>query len=411
MSEEQDAPAAREPTLVTRVRLRNFRSIAACDVALGPLTILVGPNGSGKSNFLDALRFVVDALGSSLAGALNDRGGIGRRSTGHPRHTQIRLDLSLPDGRRGRYELKLDLPPSGRPGLQVEQLVLGGGPGIAPSHFTVVSGEVVQCSEPVPPAPPPDRLYLGNASGLPPFRLAYDCLSRMGFYHLDPARLSEVETGHQRDDLLGRDGANVVAVLDRLGREQPAAKERIEQYLRASVPGLEQLITRGDGSFRWMESAQAVQGARQLWRFPAASMSDGSLLAMGVLVALFQTTADSRCGVPLVGIEEPEAALHPFAAAVLYHALSEASHTKQVLVTTHSPDLLDLEEVRADSLVAVVNDGGSSRLGPVDEAAAAVLREQLFTPGELLRLSQLAPDAAPERQAGRSRLPRGEPVR
>lgn len=37
------------PVLVTRVRLRNYRSIAGCDVLLEPFTILVGPNGSGKS--------------------------------------------------------------------------------------------------------------------------------------------------------------------------------------------------------------------------------------------------------------------------------------------------------------------------------------------------------------------------
>jgi predicted ATPase len=43
-----------------RVRLRNYKSIAACDVRLGPLTLLIGPNGSGKSNFVDALNFVAD---------------------------------------------------------------------------------------------------------------------------------------------------------------------------------------------------------------------------------------------------------------------------------------------------------------------------------------------------------------
>ena len=40
---------------ITRVVLRNFKSIGKCDVKLGPLTYLVGPNGSGKSNFMDAL--------------------------------------------------------------------------------------------------------------------------------------------------------------------------------------------------------------------------------------------------------------------------------------------------------------------------------------------------------------------
>ena len=65
-----------DPTLITRVVLKNYKSIARCDVRLRPLMFLVGPNGSGKSNFLDALRFVSDALNTSLDHALRDRGGI-----------------------------------------------------------------------------------------------------------------------------------------------------------------------------------------------------------------------------------------------------------------------------------------------------------------------------------------------
>ena len=45
------------PPFLTRVKLRNYKSIARCDVELGPLAILVGPNAAGKSNFLDALAF------------------------------------------------------------------------------------------------------------------------------------------------------------------------------------------------------------------------------------------------------------------------------------------------------------------------------------------------------------------
>ena len=65
----------KDSTFITRVFLKNYKSIAACDVWLQPLTFLVGPNGTGKSNFLDALRFVADALNSSLGHAIRDRGG------------------------------------------------------------------------------------------------------------------------------------------------------------------------------------------------------------------------------------------------------------------------------------------------------------------------------------------------
>ena len=64
----------KDSTFITRVALRNYKSIASCDVQLRPLMFLVGPNGAGKSNFLDALRFVADALNLSLDHAIRDRG-------------------------------------------------------------------------------------------------------------------------------------------------------------------------------------------------------------------------------------------------------------------------------------------------------------------------------------------------
>jgi predicted ATPase len=64
----------KEPFL-RRVKIRNYKSIGKSDVELGRLNVLVGRNGSGKSNFLDALRFVVDGLQTSLDHAIKARGG------------------------------------------------------------------------------------------------------------------------------------------------------------------------------------------------------------------------------------------------------------------------------------------------------------------------------------------------
>ena len=94
----------KDSTFITRVVLKNYKSIAACDVELQPLTFLVGPNGAGKSNFLDSLRFVADALNSSLDHAIRDRGGIDNihcRSGECPKHFSIRLDFTLSEGSTG----------------------------------------------------------------------------------------------------------------------------------------------------------------------------------------------------------------------------------------------------------------------------------------------------------------------
>src|SRR5437667_10684563 len=60
---------------ISRVVLRNYKSIRHCDVPLGPITFLVGPNGAGKSNFVEALRFLSYGLSTSLEQALDNRSG------------------------------------------------------------------------------------------------------------------------------------------------------------------------------------------------------------------------------------------------------------------------------------------------------------------------------------------------
>ncbi len=96
--------------------------------------------------------------------------------------------------------------------------------------------------------------------------------------------------------------------------------------------------------------------------------------------------------VMLVAIEEPEVALHPAAAGVLLDALRDASRERQVLVTSHSPELLDSEAIRPEHILAVVSHQGRTDLAPLDDAGTLALRDHLYTAGELLRLNQLLPD-------------------
>ena len=131
-------------------------------------------------------------------------------------------------------------------------------------------------------------------------------------------------------------------------------------------------------------------GGRKLADFPAASISDGTLRALGVLLALFQVQRGGP-GVPLVAIEEPEVALHPAAAGILLSSLVEAAENKQVIVTSHSPDLLDNPALDAASVLAVEAVDGATAIAHLGEAERSVLKDRLYTVGELLRLNQLSP--------------------
>ncbi len=397
----------KDSTFLTRVVLRNYKSIAACDVQLCPLVFLVGPNGAGKSNFLDALRFVADALRTSLDHALRDRGGIKevrRRSGGHPTHFALRLEFALSSGSTGHYAFRIGARPQGGYEVQNEECVIRT-PQLfeREAYFKVCAGEVTTSAK-VAPAAATDRLYLVNASGLAEFRPVYDAFSRMGFYNLNPDCIRDLQPP-DAGELLARDGSNIASVLAQLGTHYPATKQRIEEYLAKVVPGVRSVDVKVVGPKETLEFRQVVAGSKEPWRFLAANMSDGTLRVLGILVALFQSGGNgASLRVPLVGIEEPEVALHPGAAGVLLDSLRDASHSTQIIVTSHSPDLLDDERLDIESILAVVAEEGATTIGPLDEAGRSALRDRLYTAGELLRLNQLVPDPKMSAESSTSQL-------
>ena len=125
----------------------------------------------------------------------------------------------------------------------------------------------------------------------------------------------------------------------------------------------------------------------------AVNMSDGTLRALGVLTALFQSSNGDMKKVPFVGIEEPEVAVHPGAAGILRDGLRAASKTTQIAVTSHSPDLLDDKDIDELSILAVISQNGETKIGPLDAAGKSAIRDRLYTAGELLKLNQLEPDS------------------
>jgi predicted ATPase len=249
----------------------------------------------------------------------------------------------------------------------------------------------VDSSEQVMPPVNEQRLYLVSAAGIDAFRSVFDGLAGITVFNFSLDAMRQVQP-YDPGEALRRDGSNIASVLARLQRtiEGQVDKARIDEYLRQIVPGMHG-ATRAENP-RWdtLEFIQDAPDALDPWRFPAPSVSDGTLRALGVLVALFASTGNT---LSTVGIEEPESALHPAATGVLLDALRDASDRRQVVVTSHSPDLLDRHDFDLSELRAVRLINGETVIGELDEAGSLALREDLYTPGELLRTDQLLPKA------------------
>jgi predicted ATPase len=351
-----------------RVVIENYRSIEYCNVELGPVTILVGPNGSGKSNFLDAIRFVSDALRTSLAQAIRDRGGFNevlRRGTGNPTSLAIRLEFQVLTGEAAHFAFRVGQRADG--GFMVEE-EQGRLDGAEPYHI---------------PGPMLDRLAITRFWEDAPI---VDALAAMEFYNLNPSRIRELQPPDS-GIVLYQDGANAASVWRRISELQPDLAERVDRYLAFIAPGLISVEPAYLGPKAAILFKQQSRDQPRL--FYAESMSDGTLRAFGILLALFQLGGEYVP--PLVGIEEPETALHPGAIVFLRDAFREVSDRKQVLVTSHSPDLLDEIDLDRETLLAVHAEDGVTKIAPIDKTSREVVREGLYTPGELLRLNQLAP--------------------
>jgi predicted ATPase len=385
------------PEFVRRIRVKNYKSIGHCDVELGRFTILVGRNGSGKSNFLDALRFIKDSLESSLDHALKARGGIlavRRIGKGHPRNFTIEVEFETgprksADWRSCRYGFEVASRKKGGYTVRGEWFESTRPSGQRDARFEVADGEVRECTTETRPPAAADRLYLVNAAGLPEFRPAYDALLSMGFYNLNPEQMREIQSP-DAGELLRRDGRNIASVIARLTDDRPEMKDRIREYLRAIVPDITDFGRQPLGHKETLQFRQVLKGDDNPWGFQAASMSDGTLRTLGILVAVMQLAGRSD-PVKLVGIEEPETALHPAATNSLVDSLREGTEHTQLVVTTHSPDLLDAYDPDTDTLLVVQAERGETRIGPADAASTRAVRDHLFSAGDLLRMDQLQP--------------------
>lgn len=381
---------------IRRLVIENYRSIKYADVPLGKLTFLVGRNGSGKSNVVDALRFVADALWGTLQSALTGRGNLASLYYLPPGLASdpsfaLRLEFALPDGRQGHYAFRIGkLNPSLiRAGVVKEQCFIAApGSGGEPDHFMVQQGELVAGLPSGGPAPSSDRLYLSIASGIPAFRDCFDMLSRMVVYN--PV-LDKFKTPSSDSDvpILNRDGSNLASILEGMEALGGDSLEIVLGYLQHITPGISAInIERLQEHITFSLYETHGPGGRRITPFQA---SDGTLRALAVLVAIFQPDLQGVT-VPLVGVEEPETGIHPAAAGVLREALQHASARRQIIVTSQSAELLDDKDVNIDSILAVTQEEGASYVGRVDEVTRSILRDRLFTAGELLLQKQLLPD-------------------
>jgi hypothetical protein len=232
-----------------------------------------------------------------------------------------------------------------------------------------------------------DRIFLSNASGLPEFRAVFDVLAGIVLTEPTPSGMYYVLQG--LSGMIRRlnpeaEERGLAARFRHFMKSQPDRLEIVQQYLRAIAPPFDRIeVDESADGVLWLRFVERARSGTSV-PFNLAQASAGLVNAAEILLELFEAPEKSRPASPVV-VEEPEAFLHPGAIQVIRDSFLEASRTRQVLVTTHSPELLDDSAVPAEWIRSVYRDENGTHVGVLDPATRSVIRDQLYTPGQLLR--------------------------
>jgi predicted ATPase len=230
-----------------------------------------------------------------------------------------------------------------------------------------------------PSARPTGKKYQKSLQTGEVLRGLYDFLVGMEFYNLVPDVMRKPQDPDPRL-VLRRDGANAAGVVREL-RASKGEFDELCEFLGRVVPGMKEVERIPSGTQETLQFRQDVGDPKgQPLMFLPASISDGTLRVLGVLLAIYQ-----RSRPPVLGIEEPESTVHPAAAEVLFDVIRHGTRWSQILVTTHSPELIEHKDVQIDELRAVEMERGETVVTELDESSKRAIHERLCTPGDLLR--------------------------
>jgi predicted ATPase len=405
---------------IKRIHIENFKSFSEIDVELSRFSVVIGSNAAGKSNFISAFRFLRDIARHGLINAIAMQGGadyIRNTKIGSERDLVVQviyapdpardfLDRTSRDGLvleirscESSYEFALRFNATGD-GFSIvrDRLIIGcevtsckNGQNRKDKNQLIGRGSVQVSSEKgevrylvdMPPGCPltendviplffrgkrlPERaLLLETFYGypLPHFEKFFD---RIAVYDIDPKlpKRGVVITGKRELD----ENAGNLALVVKTILEDPEKKRKFSNLLRDVLPFIE------DFSVQKFMDVSLILTMRERYAksrdLPASSLSDGTIAIFAMIIALYFEEK------PFIIIEEPVSHIHPFLVARFMRMMKEASEKKQVMITTHSTEVVKYAMLDDLLLISRDSEGFSiiSRPGDKEEVRTFLANE------------------------------------
>ncbi len=396
---------------VKSFRLKNFKAIRDSGVVkFTPLTVLIGGNGSGKSSLIEGLLTYQQIISAGLDNAMNQwRGfeyitdppitfGAGLESDQRKIEPITFTLTGTANEAAFRSTMMVAMTPNGdQVFIQQESVHLRGKKFLERDQTGVT---MAASQEFLPNALPPGASVLapayvisafGKATGSPhrgDMIMLSTGVMQWQFVTLDPYTMGQPKAQSRSggEIRLAADGSNIAEYLLDIQRRNPLAFDGIVETLKEILPyarDLQPTLT------SQLERAVYLQLTEEEVKIPGWLLSSGTLRILALLALLRHPEPP-----PLILIEELENGLDPRTMHLLVEEIRYAveSGRTQIIITTHSPYLLDILSLQHIVLVERV-DRAPVFYRPANEADLSEWSHrfgpgQLYTMGKLRRESQ-----------------------
>jgi predicted ATPase len=332
--------------IISRIKLKNWKNFKEIDVPLTSRLFMVGPNASGKSNLLDVFRFLRDIAkpGGGLQNAVLDRGGISKiRCLAARTHPDVEVEIHLSEFDSDKILWKY--------AIGIKQEVRGYRLPFLTYEKVWKEDKLILNRPDINDTKDKERLtqtHLEQINANKGFREITRFLENVVYLHLLPQLLKHPQSFTGPDlpgDPFGK------GFLDRISKVNEKTRnawlKKIESALKIAVPQFNKF------EFKEENGRPHLEAVYDHWRPKAGKQkedqfSDGTLRLIGLLWSLQE-------GDSLLLLEEPELSLNSAIVSKIPALIYKLQRPKkrQVLITTHSMDLLGDKGISLDEILVL----------------------------------------------------------
>ncbi|MBW4501437.1 MAG: ATP-binding protein [Scytonema hyalinum WJT4-NPBG1] len=336
--------------MLSKLRVQHYKSLFDTEVNLEPLTVFIGPNGSGKSNICEALAVLSNFLQRIIA-TTNSSEVIPffSESLKAVSKNQQKIESKFWHGKPDYLLFEVStLRPTESTHKEETNSILDLSVSLVYPHRIVEIRNFERAVTTQYTSAIREFLVSNEYSDYP---LA-NALRKVSIYDFAPVALS---SNISSSDSMERTGQGIAYALVDILHANRRSFDELEERLTRLVPNIQRIsLPRGENQTFLLELIDKYSEHH----IPASDISDGTLRILAFLTALYQENTPS-----IICFEELENGVHPWLLHKMMELLKIVStegitgKPVQVLITTHSPVLLNYVEPHQVRAVELDNEG------------------------------------------------------